>query len=233
MMGRKKIYICAAAVLLCCTTLLLSGCGVLLLNNPGGEPSTGSTDTETLEPSSDFEVVENNYSAQLNQFVKDLSREKYGGASVSIASTKSNSIVPDETVGTTISEELLRRNNYVEELLDVSITVTQADPETMLDEIQAAVRSGAFYADLIEIPQSYISVYGAAGVLMNLQSLPGLNYEAEYFNATGTSAGTGGDMIYALTGYASLTPDVLSAVFFNKTLLEELQLESPYDLVDR
>lgn len=233
MMGRKRIYICAVAVLLCCAALLLSGCGVLLFNNPGGETSTESTDTETLEPNSNFEVVENNYSAQLNRFVKDLSGEKYGGASVSIASTKSNSILPDETVGTTISEELLRRNNYVEELLDVSITVTQADPQIMLEEIQAAVRSGAFYADLIEIPQSYISIYGAAGVLMNLQSLPGLNFEAEYFNATGTSAGTGGDMIYALTGYASLTPDALSAVFFNKTLLEELQLESPYALVDR
>ena len=233
MMNRKKIYRQAAAALLCCAALCLSSCGVLLLNNPVGDPSTESTDTQTLEPNSDFHVVENDYSAQLNRFVKDLSGEKYGGASVKIASTKSSSIVPDETVGTTMSEELLRRNNYVEELLDVSITTAQADPQIMLDEIQAAVRSGAYYADLIEIPQSYISIYGAAGALMNLQSLPGLNYEAEYFNATGTSAACGGDMIYGLTGYASLNPDALSAVFFNKTLLEELQLESPYALVDR
>ena len=92
-----------------------------------------------------------------------------------------------------------RRNTYVEELLDVSISAVQADPETMLEEMKAAVRSGAYYADLVEFPQSYISVYGASGVLMNLMSLPGLNPDGEYFNATGTSAGTGGDMVYALT----------------------------------
>lgn len=233
MKNRKIKVICSAAALLCCTMLTLSGCGVFLLNNPSGNKDPEATDTQALEPKSDFDVVQNSYSKQITRFKMDLSKEKYGGASVKIASTKSNTIVPDETVSTTLSQELQRRNKYVEELLNVSISAVQADSQTMLDEMQAAVRAGAYYADLVEFPQSYISIYGNAGVLMNLQSLPGLQFDAEYFNPTGTSAGTGGDMIYALAGYASLNPDSLSAVFFNKGLMEQLQMESPYALVDR
>lgn len=233
MKNPKKFFTFAAVVLLCCAMASLSGCGVFLLGDPSGNKEPEDTDTQTMEPVSDFEKVENNYSRELTRFKTELSNEKYGGASVKIASTKSNTIVPDDTVGATLSKELVRRNTYVEELLDVSISAVQADPETMLEEMKAAVRSGAYYADLVEFPQSYISVYGASGVLMNLMSLPGLNPDGEYFNATGTSAGTGGDMVYALTGYASLNSDALSAVFFNKALVESLGMESPYALVDR
>lgn len=233
MKKRKIRVICTAVALLSCAVLSLSGCGIFMLNNPSGEKKPETTDTQALEPQSDFETVKNSYSRKLTQFKMTLSKEKYGGASVKIASTKSNTVVPDETVSTTLSKELERRNTYVEEMLDVSITAVQSDEQTMLEEMQAAVRAGAYYADLIEFPQSYISIYGAAGVLMNLQSLPGLYLDAEYFNSTGTSAGTGGDMIYALTGYASLNPDALSAVFFNKGLMDQLQMESPYALVDR
>lgn len=229
----KKVFTCTAIVLLCCAMISLSGCGVFLLGDPSGDKAPEDTSGQTMEPVSDFEAVENDYSRELTRFKVDLSTQTYGGASVKIASTKSNTIVPDETVGATLSKELTRRNSYVEELLNVSISSVQADPETMLEEMKAAVRAGAYYADLIEFPQSYISVYKAAGVLMNLMSLPGFNADAEYFNTTGTSAGTGGDVVYALTGYASLNSDALSAVFFNKGLMESLQMESPYALADR
>lgn len=233
MKNRKAKTVCTAVALLCCTVLTLSGCGVFLLNNPADNKDPAVTDPQPPEPKSDFDVVKNSYSRQITQFKRDLSNEQYGGASVKIASTKSNTIIPDETVSATMSQELQRRNTYVEELLNVSISSVQADSQTMLDEMKAAVRAGAYYADLVEFPQSDISTFGAAGVLMNLQALPGLQIDAEYFNPTGTSAGTGGDMVYALTGYASLNPDALSAVFFNKGLMEQLQMESPYALVDQ
>ncbi len=104
MKNRKIRVICSIAALLCCAMLTLSGCGVFLLNNPSGDKNPATTDTQTLEPKSDFDVVQNSYSKQITRFKMDLSKEKYGGASVKIASTKSNTIVPDEAVSTTLSQ---------------------------------------------------------------------------------------------------------------------------------
>jgi len=59
MKNRKIKAICSVASLLCCTVLTLSGCGVFLLNNPSKDKDPATTDTQTLEPKSDFDVVQN------------------------------------------------------------------------------------------------------------------------------------------------------------------------------
>ena len=230
----KSGSICCMAVILCFTLILLSGCGVLLFNSPAGNaPQTDPSDTTgPLSPGNDFESVTHNYSSEILQFRRDLSGEGYKGAAVKIVTTKKNTILPEESAGVAISEELNRRNRYVEEMLQVTITSARTNPGTLGDEIRAAVRSDSYFSDLILFPQSYISDFGASGLLMNLRSLPGLKPEAGYFNATGTSAGTGGDMVYALTGYAGLQPDALSGIYFNRSLMEKLDLDSPYALVD-
>ncbi len=90
----KKAFTCTAIVLLCCAMISLSGCGVFLLGDPSGDKAPEDTGVQTMEPVSDFEAVENDYSRELTRFKVDLSTQTYGGASVKIASTKSNTIVP-------------------------------------------------------------------------------------------------------------------------------------------
>ena len=103
----------------------------------------------------------------------------------------------------------------------------------MYDEVRVAIASGSYYADLLMIPQINLGAFVTAGEIINLRSLPGLDTNTDYIYKTSVAAGTGGDSVYAVAGPASLDPDSLSCIYFNKDIVEKSGLESPYSLVKK
>ncbi|MDD6095048.1 MAG: hypothetical protein PUC29_04820, partial [Clostridia bacterium] len=228
----KRTYSRCALILLLIMSLSLTGCGIISFNHGTDENEETTSVDETTVPD-EPEKYEGDYDGDVADFMKDLSGNTYGGGTVQIAVAGKNLITPDDNTPTVISQDMKERNEAVERELDISIISKVVDPDTMLDEIRAAVRSGSYYADAALLPQKYIGAYVAAGAIINLRSLPGFDTDPGYIYPTSVAAGTGGDAIYAVAGPASLDPECLSCIYFNKTLVEELGLESPYELVKR
>ncbi|MBQ2729432.1 MAG: hypothetical protein IJF69_01515 [Clostridia bacterium] len=228
----KKILSIVLAVILLVTALSLGGCGIFSINRPS-EPDTETTKEEETTAPYELEVVRNEYSGEVDRFMKDLSGDKYDKTTVRIVTSKKKLVVPDENAGKVISDDLTERNSAVENTLGISLYTEEKDADTMLKEIKAAVRAGDYYADIIMYPQNMIGAFVKGGAVINMKSLPGFETDSGYFFPSAVASGTGGDAVYAVAGPASLDPDGLSCIYFNKDMIEKAGLESPYELVDR
>ncbi len=226
---KKRIAVLLALIFcISCT-----GCGVVSLNRPYEEEIKADTTdrAETTAPP-ELDVVLGNYDSAVENYLKRIGDVDYKGATVKLVTAKKNIIIPTEDTGKVVSEDLTERNSAVESTLNVTLLVEEKDAYTMLDEAKAAVRAGDFYAHAVMYPQNMIGSFVTSGVALNMKSLPGFETDIGYFYSSAVAAGTGGDAIYAVAGPASLNTDKLSAVYFNKTLVEKAGLPSPYSLVD-
>lgn len=235
-MIKKHINKAATALILAVSlgavSTVFSGCGVLSLTKPH-DKTEETTKVEETTAFKELDVVENEYSNEVDRFLKDLSGTDYGGAVVKIVSVANRLIVPDENTGTVMVKELEERNAAVEENLNVIIVSEQKDSETLLDELKAAVKAGDYYADAVMYPQDMMGAFAFSGAISNMKSLPDFETDSGYYYASGVAAGTGGDAVYGVAGPASLNADCLPCIYFNKSLIEKAGLESPYSLVDR
>ncbi len=235
-MIKKYINKAATALLLAASlgvsSFAFSGCGVLSLNKPAERPE----ETTAVEETTSFlelDVLKNDYSNEVDKFLKDLSGTDYGGAVVKIVTVANRLVMPDENTATVMAKELEERNGAVEENLNVTIVSEEKDSETLLEELKIAVKAGDYYADAIMYPQDMMGAYVLSGAVSNMKSLPGFKTDSGYYYLSAVAAGTGGDAVYGVAGPASLNADGLACIYFNKGLVEKAGLESPYSLVDR
>ncbi len=231
----KKIKGALALFLAAVAVLSLSSCA-LHLNFPGNEPTEDVGDDTTADTTvkedtpPDYVIIENDFTETVNRHLQSIGRADFEGATVMIATPKASLISEDEC-GVVMADTVSVRNSLVEDKFNVSLYAKSVDADTMFAEVSNAERAGDYYADILMVPQYYLSQYVTAGLLFNLCSLPFFDFSAGYHIESGVSAGVGGSKGYAVGGYATLDPDVLPAVFFDKELVEAAGLESPYDLV--
>ncbi len=229
------------ASLLVLAGLLFSLCGCAFRFNfpknnreiSGDETNDTTEITDPIDKDNpNYVIVENDFTAVVKRHLNSIGKEDYEGAAVMIA-TPSPSIIDEEERGTVLSEMVANRNMMVEEQLGVSIYAKNVDADTMYTEVFNAERAGDYYADILTVPQYYMSQYVVSGLLFNLNSLPFFDTSAGYNIESGASAGMAASNGYGIAGWATLEPDLLSAVFFNKEIIEEAGLEMPYELVKR
>lgn len=228
----KKSISVFLALLLTFSVLLLSGCGIFSFFEVDAEKEETTVPEET-EPFEDIPVVEESFGGEIKYFLNDLSGNNYSGAAARIVTAKKDLIIPDDNTGTVISQKTAERNQAVGDALGISVSAEERDSDTLLQELRASVRAGDYYADAVMFPQDMIGAFVTGDAVINMKSLPGFETDTKYYYQSAVAAGTGGEAVYAVAGPASLNADGLSCVYFNKTMVEEAGLESPYDLADR
>lgn len=219
-------------VLTAASVLMMSSCGVVSVIKPPSDTEETKAPEETTAPA-DLNVYTPDYAGNIDRYLKDLSGAKYNGAAARIVTVKKNLVVPDENMGKVLSEDLAERNAGIESTLGLSISAEERDADSMYKEIRSAVMSGDYYADAIIYPQDMIGTFVTGGAVINMKGLPGFETDMGYYYPSSVAAGTGGDAVYAVAGPASLDPESLSCVYFNKDIIEKCGLESPYALADR
>lgn len=226
-----KVVLC----LLICAAML-SSCGVIVFNAPEVPDDIEETENQidTKEPYEihRHEPYYSDFADDVQKFMMDISNSDYNGGTFLIANAKKPLIVADDICSAIISQEYEYRNAYVEEQLNIMLAEKIVHPDTMYDEIKQAVKSSSYYADLILIPQTRIGQFAGDGLIANLAGLPGIKFDAGYYNTSSVAAAGGNSKVYAIAGDACADYESLSAVFFNKTLLSQLTQESIYSLVD-
>lgn len=172
----------------------------------------------------------------------NLEQKDFGGETVTILvegayreQYKSAEICAQEDMPEILYENVLTRNGYVESYFNVKIEETYTDINTPITTlISNNIASGLKSYDLV---MPYVN--DAANMclenqfmLLNDPSL-GIDLDAPYWDQNARKSLSINNKNYFLVGDASLLSLACThAIIFNKDLINELNLESPYDLVN-
>lgn len=131
-----------------------------------------------------------------------------------------------------LSDEILARNKAIEEKFHCKISYEYYDPTSFFDETYTLIMSGEKVADIMDVTLFTYGKLMVGDYLYDLSTLPHVDFTKEHwldlYNETAvlhTGERYGASAMFAnpyTHGFG---------VYFNKRLLEELNLENPYDLV--
>ncbi len=231
----KNRYFKNLAILLC-AGMILSLASCISFNRPPKKAETAPVEEESGEDAVttdyDYYIVENNFIREKDKYLNIIGSADYNGAAFMIATPSPSLIDPDNTP-TAMSKFAYDRREEIANRYNVKISCKTVSADAMYDELRIACLANDFYADMVMIPQYMVHTYVASGTLMNMNSLPFLDFESGYNMETGVAAGSALSASYAAGSWTSLDQGGLPAVFFNKELIAETGLEDPYDLVRR
>jgi len=236
-----KRHICAAFLTLSLVMGSSTGCGLMVVNDLSGEnildhnknviagETKPETEPETVTPFTPYE--EENYDTQIEKFLSALPDMTFDGATVFLTSPTFAYLEPEE-VTTPVSQMAYERNRALEDRYAISLSASTKDGNVMLEEVKNAVASGSYYSDFLMVPLYMMGHFKSAGVLENLRSLPYLDIGQKYFYTESAASLSAGFSTWGISGYASVSPSDLSAVYFNKDLIETAGMDMPYTLVE-
>lgn len=131
-----------------------------------------------------------------------------------------------------VSAAALKRNKYIEDKYSTTIVgKKEASAEALMEAVRKSKEAGMYYADMLAVNVSEVGGYAEDGLLLNLHSLPGIDFGAEYYNSEAMSQLSAGYKLYAVSSAATGDARDTYAVFYNKTLAEQLGMGSLYDTV--
>ena len=141
-----------------------------------------------------------------------------------VADSNVNRWFPEEG-SSEIGNAIINRVETVERLFNCEIERIDFNGE----EAARAAMAGTKYADIIVSPTYAMARYLLKSkALVDINTLEGLNLDAEYWTRWGdTSILKYHDKIYALGAPFACQHDEAFVIFFNKAIIEELNLESP------
>lgn len=219
-MKRNLTAIILAALLLAPT---LAACA-----SDGDSPTTGTessaslTDTTTPETEEEYLGEKN-----LDGFTFRVNAR---GASTGNGAFYVQDFYTEETTGETINDAVYERNDIMQSKYNFKIEQVYSAAD-QLGELRAAVSSGDAIQAAIVLNTS-VAALAQEGYLMDLYSLPYVDFTASWWDQNAVEAFTILDKMFFTSGDMNLVAfDRTCVVTFNKTLLADNNLENPYDLV--
>ncbi len=226
---------------------LLSSCGIIRINRPGEETTSqkettsapkiegtdppipeSNTNPPTVIPDPEkWEIRKNEAGELLNGQIK----LDYTGKSLYMidgAGTFSDPLIENNVY----SEAKYERIKMLEEMYGYKITVSKGDASLMYDEFKSAYNSGNTYCDLISVPLCESAKYISAGLLLNLRSLPFFEASGKYSIPSFDTSRAASDDVYLSLGYATLAPSDLMCMYFNRSIMKDLEIDIYKEVLD-
>ena len=214
-----KRLICLFMALL--LAMPLTGCG---------ESTTGETaaETDAVETASDTEET----LPALN-LPEDLD---FGGYTYHIYSYEHSAYsiehIAEELNGDVLNDAIFNRNLDVSSLLNVELVsvLNPWDNDKFRANVMAAVMAGSDDYDVFT-GNMYNSTYlSAEGYFYNIYDVPYISMDNPWWNKSSFDELSIGDNAYLLMGDMCLSNYNLEAVFFNRDMIEDYNMEDPYTL---
>ena len=232
MKTRKIVTLLLIAALL---LPLFAACGESAQNtdNPAGgapagqnAPSAGNAETDAPEEDPDAALY------------ADLPKEDFGGRTFTVLTPRHTEYdFVGEVDGDIISEAVYKRNAAAEADLNIAlVTVTEPGLWDDRDGYTGKVKNSVLAADdayqLVAGYGAYITAVAADGVFANWNDVHALNFDKPWWNSDIVYEMNVADHLFYITGDLTMTSvEYLFSIFFNKLLMEDTGLESPYNLV--
>ncbi len=220
MMRKLSLFFLAALL------LQFTSCGMIVINHNktnGDSKVEDTTDVTTYSEETvattdePLGVIKNDYSEKIASNLAQVPGKNYNSTVFKITSPDISSLNEDGSLDF-LSEAAAVRNKLVSDKHSVSIVSSKVDFDVYYEEVNTAVKSGMYYSDLLLLPQESVASFATGNLIMNMRSLPGLDFEAPFFNSSSVGAAAGGFNSYAIAGPASIYPYSLPAVYYNVEL---------------
>ncbi|MBE6552385.1 MAG: extracellular solute-binding protein [Ruminococcaceae bacterium] len=217
--------------LLLALCFLFVACDSAPVSQTGGNAATGTqagTGTATAES-----TEEGNF-----QPVKDLS---FGGEDFTI-------LVPVSTAGswaqfhdfsaTELTEEPVNdanfeRLNQIKNLYDVNIVNVVTPSNSVATDVKNAQNSGDNPYDLVHIELTTVAALAQQGYFVDLNTVNSIDLTNPWYTQNAVKQLSIANRLYYILGdFSTVDNDGIAAVSFNKEMIEEEQLTSPYEYID-
>jgi len=144
-----------------------------------------------------------------------------------------NEISTEEENGSKINDAVYRRELEIEERLGVSIACTPFEAsDALATAFNNSVLSGEGTFDAVSAKRTLIPGAFSNGYLQNMNTVPHLQMDKEWWNQSANEAFTlAGVQIAAISSLNHYANQVAWYVMFNKTLFENFDLAYPYQSV--
>lgn len=216
--------------------VMLQSCGLVVIN--GGSSDTDSADTlqteispdeseqEEEKPTVDWGKVKDEAYASLNR----LPSYSYENENLTILTTDATFFSGDGEQ-TVLNSDRIARIETLEEKYSFTARVKTTSKETVFDEISANENSGIISAHIYALPTDITALLASEGYLRSLRSSQYFDGDSDVFNSA-TEAFTAGHNVYATSGDGCFEPEKISALYYNKAKLSELNTVSIASLVE-
>ncbi len=194
-------------------------------------PEETTADTESLPKVEYTPVPGHDYRADARAMLNSLPEKDLDGFAVNIYATSADSYIPGDS-DNEVNTARLERNAMFEERYNTKILCTTYPLETLIEQTREAILSDTYYCDMLSIPLYSLGSFASSDSLLNLRSLPYVDFSADYFIPEAIDAATAGNYVYAAMGDANLNENFMYCVFFNRGKAERLGIENLYDLVE-
>jgi len=156
----------------------------------------------------------------------DFSPRDFGGAAFYLTTTDAKLFTPLYSGGM-LSDARRYRTELVDAECNITTISVEIPEDAIIDEIRTKVLAGEYASDIMCVPFRVQSELIKNGLLINLKKVPFLNLNAEYYNASATSAYTINGNVFGLVSDLTFEPADIYAVFYNKSLVKEYNLTNP------
>jgi hypothetical protein len=233
--SRKKILAVLIASVM--TAAIIASCGgddntpqqsnVAEVNNENGEHTGGPIEEEedprilpNLDPDTDwgghvFKVITNSW-ADSGDWADWRPRDIYSEA---------------ET-GNPLNDAVYRRNATLEQRYNFTIQQVISDTNNANTEMRRAVQAGDRSFDAVSVTMNDTISSAQEGFLVDRHSVPHIELEQPWWDQGANYGMSIGGRLFLTSGdFVLVNRDACPGLLFNKQLLQDLQLENPYDLV--
>lgn len=183
------------------------------------------TDTVLEEVTSLEIVTEESEKRVSDEALAAIPAFDFMGDNVIIVSTYNHTILPEDTEKL-INRKRYERMNYLEEKHNFKFVKRTINDNTAFREARDAYNADLYFSDLMYISPSELWRYENAGMTVNLNSLPFVNLDADYYDKESMDAASINGNVFAAIGDSNIDYDNLPCVFFNKDILGETDIYS-------
>ncbi len=230
MMIHKK-HLTAAVSLLIALLFVVTASSCAKENNGPEDSSTAPAAGTTAET-----VVTEEVTTEIN--AKNLlGARDFGGKKVTFYSSVYNGawisdLFHEENDGDVLGSAVFRRNEIIKNEYNVELAQKESGTRTFADKLAVQVKANDPSFNLVYMGLADASNAAVAGSLVDINRLSNINTEAAWWNSEAAAAWSIVGKLYYATGDITTTDNMsIRMMYFNKDRINDLKLQSPYDMV--
>ncbi len=164
--------------------------------------------------------------------IQNLPEKNFKNKKFKIA-TDSAQLIFSSNTNSVVGKEYYLRNAAIEKKYNIKLSLTdESGLPTIGDRIKTEALAGTDYCDLVILQDKAFQILAANDSLINVRSVPYLDFDAPYYFQNAIESTTLGNYSYGFSGDFTYKPEDCYAIFFNKELLKKTQLPDIYQLVN-
>lgn len=225
----KKLLIVFFLLLFCIVSM--TSCFVVVnkdnvnTDGNGGKETTQTTDKpQKVPPMAD--VLEGALEKSEEALSKAFADKNFQNQSFTVTMAHDTFVKLGASQETTFLRALQLQSQLISGKLNCTLYTNRFPYSSILSDTKTAIDTGAFYADVLIVPQKSIGYLRQNGVLYDLKELYEDALGEEDCDVNNTLQLLGGNSLYGLAGNGVLSPGAYYCVYFNKDITDSFNLTS-------